>query len=535
MAPLMELKDEAHPNLLVTRSNASSPFLKIPLEIRITIYEIAVAVEQPIHPRQVAQRSNKFDWRGDEGRRRMHHFIPIEQRKEQVVVQLAYSCRQVYHELESYPVFYRVNKFGFHNSDSLLTFLAAITPERRGMLRSMLTTERIFFGRSRKAVQNHAHAMALLSRCKDLRSFEYSIDPVYYWHPPQREVVTSYLKSLLAAATSSELDVWSLPRFHATIVLRKDSVIRDPRNFDLVIDLRDPKPIDPEAHPGSWIDQSPFKDLVAELKKAIVSKQGREAEADERGEGFAAEVTDTQLHGAIVAAGVDFPGEDRIGQDTINSAVGAIATRTRGRCGKVPVSEWGTIERTPGKYSTEGLLTWTYFRVLEIRWNGSAIECKVVETTMPSIFKPTQEYDVGSPSWEPIHALITEPGETYLHGYYKWYMREKSLKDPASRLEEVNAMPFPKQIRDISDGFMSQGREEYPREWKGYIIRWKILQQYFEKFVKKLQDEVDTLEKAAEEDAMEAQMEAAEETKRVATESKAAKKRKASSANTKRT
>ncbi|OTA87995.1 hypothetical protein M434DRAFT_15180 [Hypoxylon sp. CO27-5] len=118
------------------QNKKQSFFSKIPVEIRLLIYEYALCHAQIIWPKQVAPRSNKFsswapildhiEYQGMEDRRKHPEVPPI--------IQLKKTCRQIFWELEQYQVFYKVNDFAFDHLSDFHAFLGSLTSAKRHAL-----------------------------------------------------------------------------------------------------------------------------------------------------------------------------------------------------------------------------------------------------------------------------------------------------------------------------------------------------------------------------------------------------------------
>ncbi|KAI1421528.1 hypothetical protein F5Y12DRAFT_800852 [Xylaria sp. FL1777] len=122
--------------------NKSSFLHGIPPEIRNTIMEYSVTLEENVEPLPIAcgviTMSNKFVWgeykirRGTLGGQEIILRFPTSRL---AVVSLRQTCRQFYHELEG--VFYRVNTFSFSNAKQCKQYLSALTVARRHQIRNI--------------------------------------------------------------------------------------------------------------------------------------------------------------------------------------------------------------------------------------------------------------------------------------------------------------------------------------------------------------------------------------------------------------
>jgi hypothetical protein len=169
--------------------------VKLPEEIKQKIFAFAVALEEPIRPSQVKNRSNKFFW--SESQRQVK-----EKGKEKdkvsstlTVVQLSKVSRQIYEEVIRTYIFYTVNQFEFRDLNGLITYLIAITPFRLKAIRSIKCQfPRFYWGRDRNAV-----AFNVLTACEDLQNLEFSFDVGEFYLSYNDATSLSGYKQLLTA------------------------------------------------------------------------------------------------------------------------------------------------------------------------------------------------------------------------------------------------------------------------------------------------------------------------------------------------
>jgi hypothetical protein len=159
--------------------------LKLPNEIKLRIWTLAVTVDEPITPFQLRSKSNKFIWSKTQIKEGTPH-KNVSAVPQLTAVQLAKVCRQLYQEVTATQLFYKVNDFHFvkyseHATPSTpLTYLVAITEPRRTAIRSIKFT----WQRWSKAIASQV--FTLLTACRGLQSLNVQMD----WH------LGSYYKSL---------------------------------------------------------------------------------------------------------------------------------------------------------------------------------------------------------------------------------------------------------------------------------------------------------------------------------------------------
>ncbi|KAI1875646.1 uncharacterized protein JN550_001932 [Neoarthrinium moseri] len=499
MAPLMPLDEAAHLNAVQTVRNAGTAFLRIPLEIRLAIYEDAVALKGPIYAWQVQKHSNKFRWSlSDAGHVRSSHQDRQHCRQKPfTVVSLAQTCRQIYHELENFPVFYRMNNIGFRKCNDLVAFLVSITPKRREMLRNITLSfnwdngHNTFFTYHSK---QEKHICVMLSQCKDLQGLWFQIDiGASYWSPgmSQQQRVMDNLKRCLEDICSSDdyTQVLNFPLGRIRLTSMSDSfnsgpLNSDPNARDFKLDLLETERPD-DSDPEAWYHQQAVVGLIKKIKERLTSH--RQRFMDTMGmEGLPSLFSDAQLQAAYIAARIDFPGEDRIEQDLQKSTSGAVSGRTRGRSKlKATVNEWGVIKREQHKYDAEGILTYDHFFIRNVRWSGSNIECEV-------------EHDEDIPaSWEPIHATLSDSGRWRILNFYQSFTRKLMIEGASKSLEEISDLPTPKNITDVIYGLLDDWHHENLPAWRGWVNAWDRLKLLFDEEILRLQQEAEASKKAA--------------------------------------
>lgn len=424
------------------------------------IYELAVYVDEPIRPRQIIDRSNKFVWG--------NHDCHVSPRARKVLrtseqpltaMQLPKVCRGIYKDLEEFPVFYRINKFSFLKLQDLHSFLVAITPLRRSMIRSITwhyDDWTMFHSALGKVfMKYHAHILTMLLECVDLREFVLFYDSIL-----PRESIQKFLKSVQAA--DGKWSLWNLPTLNLQMSPKFNARYR----------------------PGI-IKNDEMLSQLSQIQTILASRKQHFLEEERHGRGLKAMIRGDALQTAVVAANVDVPGEDRVTQDMFNSSSSGVSSRTRRRCLLANYhADTGTIEGTDeGKYDAEGILRGEPSAVTQVRWGESTIECKVswdIEGTWTS--RPSE-------FWEDLHAILSPSGLFHLGGFYRELI-QRARKD-VNELEKLRDIPSPKDVTDISHELLKGWKGEKGRLcWARYVREWENYHIQFEKLKKHLKDEV---------------------------------------------
>ncbi|KAK8138958.1 hypothetical protein PG984_002338 [Apiospora sp. TS-2023a] len=159
----------------------------------------------------------------------------------------------------------------------------------------------------------------------------------------------------------------------------------------------------------------------------------------------------------IEAAGIHFPGEDRIHLNRLDSDIGSISSRTRHRCNTANINtSTGKIERAVGKYGPEGLLV-DYFNIEGVKRVGSDIKCQI-----STVWWTGDK----SKSWEPLHTVTTTRGISLLLRFYRENMHSVSVFEKVAQ-----SLPPPRDIahfaipQDAENGRQKKGPVDYQRDW----------------------------------------------------------------------
>lgn len=207
-------------------------FRDLSLEIRISIFEYATSESTKIAPRQVAKGSNKFAFFVVQPETQANGRVRDERRARQLTAtSLMYTCRQFYHDLKAYPVFYRFNTFVFQEPHTLHAFLAALTPDRRRSIRNIEVSDRPAWtggwvpselGYNLKG-GHYDHISTLLRDCRDLRhiTFNLLLSRHCMTDPGMQYLLASLRSKCRSAVRPDAHSLWNLPGFDLNVVVVK--------------------------------------------------------------------------------------------------------------------------------------------------------------------------------------------------------------------------------------------------------------------------------------------------------------------------
>jgi hypothetical protein len=80
------------------KDNSDSGLLKLPNEIKQRIFTLAVTVDEPIVPKQLRDKSNKFIWTKAQIDKKKHKY-DVAAVPQLTAVQLAKTCKALYQEV----------------------------------------------------------------------------------------------------------------------------------------------------------------------------------------------------------------------------------------------------------------------------------------------------------------------------------------------------------------------------------------------------------------------------------------------------
>ncbi|KAI1471276.1 uncharacterized protein F4812DRAFT_467416 [Daldinia caldariorum] len=424
-SPFINPDDPDHPLVHISKRNEDeSLFLKrLALEVRLMIYEFAVAMDDAVEPVQQAERSNKF-------------FSDRFSGTPSTVVCLGRICRKIYQELENYPVFYRVNKFQFFTSYDMHKFFAAIHPKRLVMIRTI----RLTYGNAPtttgvwgKGDHFLKHVLALLSQCTNLEDLSLILqqnggNDLSYFLVGWEGLVKDSL---------SQPALINLPVFK--VFLRyspggPEYPLEEALGHSQFIQTKQTKEIFTAIVHGMKARKIVF-DGLPEVR--INDKK------DYRPEWLRNMADGTAINEAIKAAAIDFPGHKRIAQD-VRAMSDNVSCRTRRKF--QAVNEIGVVYRKVPQFDGGGLLTWAFNEIKEVRWTDSEdIELEV---------RWCQPARVPETSWVPFSSLeMNGAQEETMLAFYRKVMQV--LPDP-SRLEsyyqKIKYMPSLSVIAEYAGG-----------------------------------------------------------------------------------
>ncbi|KAI0010823.1 hypothetical protein F4779DRAFT_616264 [Xylariaceae sp. FL0662B] len=210
----LSLDDHIHPNSPLTWRNASlSAFLlKLPIEVRLIIYKYAVAASGHIlaFPSRVEKIKSK--------------------RHRVTASTLALSCRHIYQELTSFPLFYRVNSFSVSNPRDLFRFLTARTPAQRNAIRHLTVRQltihpRRYIGLVDVSCAQYLYHPQMLTLLRECRRLQELVVPLKLTSQRTRDMhmLTNCLS--IVKKLEAQPSLWNLPAFTFHLVLRDGTVL----------------------------------------------------------------------------------------------------------------------------------------------------------------------------------------------------------------------------------------------------------------------------------------------------------------------
>ncbi|KAH7041325.1 uncharacterized protein B0I36DRAFT_392245 [Microdochium trichocladiopsis] len=466
------LRDGGHPMAEMTRRNYDSCLFlkKLPLELRIMIYELALTHSTDIVPQQVTKYSFKFSWGASKsslfkiapGKSELHPWSfgdPL------TISQLEQTCFSISQDLTLHPIFYRVNTFRFNKATELLRYLAAITPQRRRNIRAItldIKMNGVGWCFSLRYHYDWLYCMdhvVLLSQCESLRRLSIIVDVRYYhgWfysrhYRPQLSNVLESMGALLKRVKETTTSPTGSPSFFdlpsAALFLRlSDQLVVQPTTLTHSIV---PISIDSafgydslDMFSSAILQDEAFQSQCREFSKVISDE---EALAFRRFSDSRSLITTEAIMQATTRAKIDMPGHLRAKGAIIDRAEGPIALRTRSSTvQKYDVDELGLFKHRYPKYSTDEFLLWG-FSVKGLRWSGSEIEFHAVFES--SIRKR-------EPSWELLHVL--PKSSSYGCGkiarfYYDTINQSRATRGASPKLAQLKSMPSPDAVIAVCHG-----------------------------------------------------------------------------------
>ncbi|KAH9906183.1 hypothetical protein F4778DRAFT_801449 [Xylariomycetidae sp. FL2044] len=526
-------RDPHHPTAHITRRNDNeSIFFKLPPEVRIMIYEFAVAEDEEIWPSQIADRSNKFDWKeiaAAESSRSRRGFISRDNSVvgndcTLTVAHLTRVSQKIYAELEATPVFYRVNRFNFYLPEEQFVFLAAITPQRRGMIehiclhnahihgaRRLDHWDHTHFGSRLEREKDHwyefrqvgQHSLSLLSQCVRLKRLVYSHRlrcRTYNGLPvgsPLHQVLPELLPIAQAAIDFRRCSLWNLSTFRVELILDDDSIL-----------LLGPQlPSSNQSRRTMPQSAEPHENLINQIRNAFTLRRSQllkplprsnDDEKQQYEEAIKETITADMLREAIIGSKIDFPGEDRVTQNRSESLVTNVSSRTRQKC-KAKADTAGVLtKRETPLINQEGHLTWRSYRVDKVLWEGDEVFSEVVTINRDKSARVKIE-----------SLLFDEDGFLGLHAYYQRQLDVKGPESPRKRLEQIRNIPSPRDImpaerggvRSIYELLRQDGGDSLHPVKPGtrlpwWVRSWEGLESQWGRRITELETELETLAKS---------------------------------------
>ncbi|KAI1411222.1 hypothetical protein F5Y13DRAFT_201435 [Hypoxylon sp. FL1857] len=501
---IVNLNDKNHPFYTATEQNGSTPFLKLPIELRLMIYELAVAVDGCVRVHQVTKRSNKFVW-GDHNKQpgsNGDELVRVTTEKQLTVVSLGRTCRQIYSELQQFPVFYRVNTFEFHKCPVInprsqfessfyhSEFLAAITPQRRKMIRHIQVN---FTGNDRignlvsidhpwiQVHQRHdkCRFLTLLSQCEDLREVSLVLSCV---------TTMNLLDYMAFTATPHDTpSPWNLPFLRLKLLFPGGTVFALGDSKTVPFDsLLANEPVAQQNQPE-----------ISQLNSIMFSRP----RGHQRPKWFEDMNNPALVYEAIIAQQLDFPGEDRITR-VQKTAAGSVSSRTR-RNNFVFNELLGILQRDIPQYSADGTLAWEYSDVLKIRWDDSSeIECELIWSDFLRVPRT---------SWVPLRAIYGKEagicvGRDRIADFYEARFA-RYLDSFSEHLEKMKSIPSPGRAFEtiveqfsgrVSEAFGLDNTRRGKVQERAFKNRWEKLASRWDARISDLEDKVAVLQAAEE-------------------------------------
>ena len=443
-----------------------------------------MVLDKPVTPRQTIARSNKFTW-GNASRAPVHahhgnagHVYKSTESQHLTVVSLHRTCRAIHNELNALPIFYRVNEFELASQRDIHVFLAALTPDRRDAVQSIILAPipawKPFIHTFDENV-NH-DMMALLVHGHDLQRFKMLVTPnSSYWmyerdsEKLERELLRE-IRDFTDAATSREGSIgrergtqqwWDLPMLEVQLDLR-DPVGGSSRYDQCLQACRDSKDI---------------SKAVQELQKALAArkKNPRLSPSGVKNHYGAAD-----YQRALERAPLDFIGENRKTFERLADPT-TISSRTRSYTKALQnVNSLGTVDTyLLSKYNMEGQLQWELSRIIDLQWGKSTIEALVAWKY------GHDDHPQPHPSREPLYVLSTARCHEFLRQYFYQAMQTmeahqlvpgKGAGQLRRHYEWMAKHPTPNDCAEEYEDMMVPGRRQM----------WRVMNSDWQRRVKSL-------------------------------------------------
>lgn len=456
------------------------------------IYAYAVTVNFPIHPCQVAERSNQFTWRGV---RRCYAFpncvcspapwfrnwtIPT-------VSQLMLSCSSICYDLERSLIFYRANTFRFCGFQEVITFMASITSAKRSSICRVILdmndqgvrADPVYrtyidwnsYLNSSKGVKEHTDAAVFLQECVDLQYLTciFNFDKLWQSAGQLRDFL-ALIRYEFMNASRTKPSIWNIPTVDFLIYLdHHHRPIRLSQATSAVLDQH--LPLQDSAHSLSFrcaraMLVSRQISLAIKSREMLLENEHVRDPRLETGRMMKLLLPPRYLQEAIRDAPLDFSGDDRAALDRMNSSAGSVSSRTRQQVERSKnVNQLGVIPPRPvAKYDAEGLVTWEIRKIGDIRFREGKFQCQVYFAPPAGVV------------WEDLESLFSCDGLKALRVYYQNFFRCTGTKLASRRLRRIRSLPTPRQVFAMARGWLAPLAEENKRLWKAIVRDWDALQ-----------------------------------------------------------
>jgi hypothetical protein len=349
--------------------------LKYPNEIKQKIWEYVVAEEKPIRPVQLKEKSNQFIWSDAQWKKDQFGCKigkDVNAVKPLMAVQLSLVCRQLYQEVATTHIFYRVNDFDFLNESSLSavsTYLLAITEPRRNNIRSLSMNWRD------SSKSQASETFTTVATCLGLQKLHLHVQENMMWNAikNQEKKISGFKDALIAvrglkALTFSYADI---SHYHnsARVASGKECL-----------------------------------EMVAALLKEE-TKQIRSATYNQ-----------TTLANAYLNTKLDVHGGGRLGKDR---KPGIVASRTRGQLALAKTLQPdGTLPKTTRpKYNVAGEYAWYVTKISMSRPAVGEDGARGVEFLV-SGYPDLRGFENAEESWESVSVLTTGDCHALIYNFY---------------------------------------------------------------------------------------------------------------------
>ncbi|KAH8671196.1 hypothetical protein BX600DRAFT_537493 [Xylariales sp. PMI_506] len=505
MASITGLDDLSHPQIWQTRQNVNNAlFLRIPLEVRDSIYKLVAKVDEAIAPMQLDKHSNQFEavpWSD----RRAHSWKSAHSANRPfkpssplpppfTTTLLSRTCRQIYHELQAVPVFYRENSFKFCDMQKLHVFLAALTPARRASLRTIILAHHSYTTGPRYGEANLFHdVIALLTQCTGLQELRLEWTPIDYLLTMR---VTPTIPEALAKCTEladtadNQLSLWSFACLN--VVLIPSWLDQEKPWGNCSIHIAENK-FTMFTSNDDYRVRIALTGELASAYSAFLSRRLRLMEAEERGGDIKTRITDARVQKAIHSSGVHFPGEDRASQNKFTSTAGHISSRTRRQCAS-KISDSGVIADAAGisRRPQHCIGVDPYYAFNDVRWDEtfSLIEClaRLHDPLRRNSNAPSSEA-----TWRPLDEIISYPYSKDLQNFY-WHKFSQCPLDQGfgedfpAILETLKRLPHPRDVRMVIDDIVKdETAHDDPIIWRNHVNIWNSLGNKYDSTIEKLE------------------------------------------------